>query len=421
MTVWRRNLVASAVTAGLVVGFPAVALAPVTSRLSADQILAETNSGQSAAAVLRVAFPSASIRTTGDVPVRVLVADLAPRVIVAAHGHPAFILRGQRIRLVADHRYEVGRWQGGWTVRDLDGARTTRRLAGGSLRIVAGVANATVLLADPLGRRFRGALELRRGEHRTISVVNHTRLERWAAGAVGGELPKSWLSSPRAIDLAAILERSRALAAIRAQSHGWDLTSDDPLYLGIDGEQPQLRPAAERTRGQAAWLAGAPLDGAVSLVNSVPALFTPDPGLPRKVALAPARPIPGAPVGLGPRAVVLAQQQLGTPYVWGGKAPGGFDCSGLVWWVYGQLGIRLPRVAEDQGAVGVPVADRDLLPGDVVFFADSSGYVHHEGINIGGGMMIHAPQTGDVVKVQRFDTGYYARQYAGARRFSPVA
>jgi cell wall-associated NlpC family hydrolase len=47
--------------------------------------------------------------------------------------------------------------------------------------------------------------------------------------------------------------------------------------------------------------------------------------------------------------------------------------------------------------------------------------VHHEGINIGGGMMIHAPQTGDVVKVQRFDTGYYARQYAGARRFSPVA
>lgn len=76
-------------------------------------------------------------------------------------------------------------------------------------------------------------------------------------------------------------------------------------------------------------------------------------------------------------------------------------------------------MAEDQAAVGYPVAEGDLQPGDVVFFADSSGYVHHEGIYLGAGQMIHAPQTGDVVKVERIDVGYYARQFAGARRFSP--
>jgi cell wall-associated NlpC family hydrolase len=278
-----------------------------------------------------------------------------------------------------------------------------------------------VLLADPLGRRFHGALQLRLGEHGTISVINVVRLEHWIDGAVGGEVPSTWSASPAALDLAAILRRSRALAAVRARAVGWDLTSDDPVYLGVDGEQPALKAAADRTTGQAEWSAGAPLDGTISLDGAAPLTFAPDPGTPRKVTLAPSRPIAGAPVGLGPRAVALARTQLGVPYRWGGAAPGGFDCSGLVWWIYGRLGIRLPRVAEDQGTVGVPVADGDLMPGDAVFFADSSGYVHHEGIYIGGGQMIHAPQSGDVVTIERIDSGYYARQYAGARRFSPAS
>lgn len=238
---------------------------------------------------------------------------------------------------------------------------------------------------------------------------------------MGGRIPQSWTSSAGALDLAAILERSRALAAAGSRAPGWDLTSDDPLYLGVDGELPALKSAADRTRGTVAWAASAPLVGEVDLTDATPATFTPNPGSPRKVTLSPARPIAGAPAGLGPRAVSLAQGQLGTRYVWGGSAPGGFDCSGLVYWVYGQLGVKLPRVAEDQGAVGTPVGDGDLRPGDAAFFADSSGYVHHEGIYIGGGAMIHAPSTGDVVKVERVDVGYYARQYAGARRFSPAS
>ena len=155
--------------------------------------------------------------------------------------------------------------------------------------------------------------------------------------------------------------------------------------------------------------------------GSAPIAFLPEPGAPDPVAQSPARPIAGAPAGAGPQAVRLALAQIGVPYAWGGAAPGGFDCSGLVYWAYGQLGIPLPRVAEDQAAVGVPVARQDLQPGDVVFFADSSGYVHHEGLYLGNGEMVHAPQSGETVRIERIDVGYYASQYAGARRYSPPA
>ena len=103
------------------------------------------------------------------------------------------------------------------------------------------------------------------------------------------------------------------------------------------------------------------------------------------------------PPGLSP-AVDLAQQHLGVPYVWGGESPSGFDCSGLVQYVYGQLGVGLPRVAADQARVGQPVASlADARPGDLVAFHDP---VDHIGIYAGNGLMVVAPKTGDVVKVQ---------------------
>ena len=76
-------------------------------------------------------------------------------------------------------------------------------------------------------------------------------------------------------------------------------------------------------------------------------------------------------------------------------------------------------MAEDQARVGTYVPQSQLQPGDAVFFADSSGYIHHMGLYIGGGKMLHAPRTGDVVKVSDITTGYFASQYAGARRYSP--
>ena len=103
------------------------------------------------------------------------------------------------------------------------------------------------------------------------------------------------------------------------------------------------------------------------------------------------------PAGLSP-AIDLAQQHLGVPYVWGGESPAGFDCSGLIQYVYRQLGVTLPRVAADQARVGQPVASlADAVPGDLVAFNDP---VDHIGIYAGNGRMVVAPKTGDVVKVQ---------------------
>jgi cell wall-associated NlpC family hydrolase len=116
-------------------------------------------------------------------------------------------------------------------------------------------------------------------------------------------------------------------------------------------------------------------------------------------------------------AISVAQQYLGTPYKWGGSSPStGFDCSGLVQYAYGQAGVKLPRVAADQYNVGTPVDRNQLQPGDIVFFKDSSGYVHHEGLYLGGGKFLHAPHTGDVVKISSLDEPYYAGQFAGGRR-----
>ncbi len=416
----HRGLPVVAAAALLLGGCP-LAWASDSSEVSADQILAKARSGSSAAQILATAFPAASLKASANPLMHVLVADLAPRVTVAAHGHPVLVAGSGRISLVADHRYEASRTRAGWAVRDLDARTRVRRLRSAVLRFEGGTAESTVLLAEPLGVGFRGGLVLRSGERRTISVVNVVRLEQWLDGAVGGDLPSSWDSAPAALDFAAILLRSRALGAIRSRSPGWDLTAEDPRYMGVDGEQSELKAAADRTDRQAAWTGDAPLDAVITFTGDPTAPLRLPAGPHDPVAGVPAHPIPGAAAGLGPRAAALVAQQLGTPYVWGGSAPGGFDCSGLVAWIYGRLGIRLPRVAEDQARVGAPVADADLQPGDVLFFADSTGYVHHEGIYIGGDRMIHAPQSGDVVKVERIDIGSFARTYAGARRFSPSA
>jgi cell wall-associated NlpC family hydrolase len=99
---------------------------------------------------------------------------------------------------------------------------------------------------------------------------------------------------------------------------------------------------------------------------------------------------------LAQRAVRIARTQLGVPYVYGGASPGGFDCSGLVMWVYGRLGIALPHNAAALYSTGRPVSTGHLKPGDLVFFHG----LGHVGIYIGHGRMIHAPQTGERVEIE---------------------
>jgi cell wall-associated NlpC family hydrolase len=103
---------------------------------------------------------------------------------------------------------------------------------------------------------------------------------------------------------------------------------------------------------------------------------------------------------LGPQAVAIAKRYLGIPYVWGGSTPtGGFDCSGLVMYVYKQLGITLDHYAAWQYLEGRRIAPDDLQPGDLVFWEPKSDGPGHVGMYVGDGKMINAPHTGDVVRI----------------------
>lgn len=120
--------------------------------------------------------------------------------------------------------------------------------------------------------------------------------------------------------------------------------------------------------------------------------------------------------GLGAKAAALAQLELGAPYVFGGYSPRGFDCSGLVYYVYGRLGVSLPRTAESQFSKLPPVALEALQPGDLVFFnGDPTGYMH-VGIYIGNGWFVHAPGTGKTVSGAKLDNVYWKAHYIGAVR-----
>jgi cell wall-associated NlpC family hydrolase len=110
--------------------------------------------------------------------------------------------------------------------------------------------------------------------------------------------------------------------------------------------------------------------------------------------------------------VGIAMRYLGVPYRWGGASPStGFDCSGFTMYVFAQIGVSLPHYTGSQWAMGTPVSRDQLQPGDLVFFNN----LGHMGIYIGGNNFIHAPHTGDVVKISSM-TGWYAQRYMGARR-----
>jgi peptidoglycan DL-endopeptidase CwlO len=109
--------------------------------------------------------------------------------------------------------------------------------------------------------------------------------------------------------------------------------------------------------------------------------------------------------------VGIAMRYLGVPYRWGGASPSGFDCSGLVVYVFAQMGVSLPHSSYSQYGMGTPVSIGQLQPGDLVFFSGAS----HVGIYIGGGQFIHAPHTGDVVKISSL-SGYYSSAFIGGRR-----
>jgi peptidoglycan DL-endopeptidase CwlO len=111
--------------------------------------------------------------------------------------------------------------------------------------------------------------------------------------------------------------------------------------------------------------------------------------------------------------VGIALRFLGVPYRWGGASPSGFDCSGFLVYVFAKVGVYLPHSSYMQFRLGRFVPRSALQPGDAVFFNGAS----HVGIYIGSGRFVHAPHTGDVVKISSLGEGWYSSTYVGARRY----
>ena len=118
---------------------------------------------------------------------------------------------------------------------------------------------------------------------------------------------------------------------------------------------------------------------------------------------------------LGERAAKVALQAVGVPYRWGGASPaGGFDCSGLVYWAYGRLGVAVPHSSYALYELGRRVGRSGLKPGDVLFFSG----LGHVGLYLGRGRMVHAPQSGRTVEVVMLGGSHYGQRLVGARRFA---
>lgn len=118
----------------------------------------------------------------------------------------------------------------------------------------------------------------------------------------------------------------------------------------------------------------------------------------------------------GQQVVSFAKKFLGVPYVWAGRSPNGFDCSGFTYYIYTQHNVTIPRMADEQFEVGLAIKKSDLAPGDMVFFSTYEPGPSHVGIYIGNGQFIHASSGADEVTVTPLNKPYYMERYIGARR-----
>jgi len=194
-----------------------------------------------------------------------------------------------------------------------------------------------------------------------------------------------------------VAERSAQKASIEGQ-----LASRRQMLSSIKDEIAKMQAAEQARQAQLAAQARARLSSnGVAVLNASAGAVT-----------EPVGPVYTPPPSKYGGVVGIAMQYLGVPYVYGGASPSGFDCSGLVMYVFNQIGVSLPHNAAAQYGYGMPVSRDQLQAGDLVFFNG----LGHVGIYIGGGQFIHAPHTGDVVKISSLSDSWYASTYVGAKR-----
>jgi len=146
--------------------------------------------------------------------------------------------------------------------------------------------------------------------------------------------------------------------------------------------------------------------GLISACSSAPPkIIAPDSGR----ANAPATP------SIGQRAAIIAREQVGVPYRYGGNSPNGFDCSGLVQYSYSRAGMRIPRTTGQLWSATHSVARNDLQTGDLLFFS-IDGKMSHVGLYVGGQRFVHAPSSGRTVTVASLDSPYYDKAFIRAGR-----
>ncbi len=119
---------------------------------------------------------------------------------------------------------------------------------------------------------------------------------------------------------------------------------------------------------------------------------------------------------LGIKAANLARSQLDKPYQWGAQGPEKFDCSGLVFYIFGSLNVSLPRVSREQANVGLRVKKSELQPGDLVFFITSGKKINHVGIYVGDSRFIHAPRRYSPVRYDSLNDAWWRNRFQFGRR-----
>lgn len=210
-----------------------------------------------------------------------------------------------------------------------------------------------------------------------------------------------------------ILSKARASTPLARSTAGGGLGGSPAIEPPSAPSGPDLNAVAQEGLSHLAQGDYDPRFGLQSLLESQSASGA---ATPLPTATKPSAVIPGArATKRDQKAVALVQEYLGTPYVWGGTSPKGFDCSGLLQYTWAKVGVSIPRTTYAQWQAGRSVKRSQLRPGDAVFFHAGPSGPEHVGMFIGGGRFIEAPHSGATVRISKLAG---RKDYAGARRFA---